>query len=117
MNLLDAAEWVLSAYATLQKGEAAYVIDTLTDTEFGAKEEKKFSERYPAIVSRYDDTQRGASLSATLFKDTADDTARNLVLAIRGTLERAGTPNDLTLTLRSVTVTRGCDQAVAIASW
>jgi len=98
MNLLDAAELVLSAYAVLQKGEAAYAIDTLTDTEFSAKEAKKFSGRYPEIVSRYDDTQRGASLSATLFKDIADDTARNLVLAIRGALELTGTPQDLTLT-------------------
>lgn len=67
---------------------------------------------------QYDDATNGAtSFSATVFKDTAGDAPGNLILAIRGTLERSGTPNDLTTDADIFTAGAGYDQIVAMANW
>lgn len=114
------AELALSAYATLSTG------DTQTQTialqmggdGLSAKQAEEFAKKYPTVLTQYTDTPAegglGTSFSATVFKDSSG----NLTLAIRGTAELIGTPNDILPSDRDILLAgAGFDQIVALWNW
>lgn len=112
--LYNEAELALASYATLENG--------LTDTNaqraalraagFTTKQAEEFAKRYTEVVTQFNDT--ATSFSATVFKDTSG----NLTLAIRGTLELTGNPNDLIPTDANIALNgAGYDQIVAMYNW
>ncbi|MDD5391304.1 MAG: hypothetical protein PHD37_18355, partial [Gallionellaceae bacterium] len=112
----NASELALAAYANLTPGatdvpirQAALVIAGLSP-----KQAEEFAKKYPEILTQYTDTPAegglGTSFSATVFKDTAG----NLTLAIRGTLEPGDfVPTDADIALAGA----GFDQIVALWNW
>jgi hypothetical protein len=113
-GLFASAELALASYASLhgntQTSDAAN-FSALKDAGFSAKQAEEFAKKYPTVVTQYNDT--GTSFSATVFKDTSG----NLTLAIRGTLELTGTPNDLTTDGDIALAGAGHDQIVAMVNW
>ncbi len=81
-----------------------------------AAQAAKFAETY-TVVTQYNDTLAegglGTSFSATVFKDAGG----NLTLAIRGTAELTGSPNDLTTDASIFAGGAGYDQIVALYNW
>jgi len=112
------AELAQASYAILQNGtniDANLVaLTSATGPVMSRKQAEKFIARYPTVVAQYDDSNNGSSFSATLFRN---EPTRGLTLAIRGTLELTGTPNDLTTDLDIFNSGAGYDQIVAMANW
>ena len=112
--LYDSSSLALAAYATLTSGptNAQQRRAALEAAGMSAKQAEEFARRYTTVVTQFNDT--ATSLSATVFADASG----NLTLAIRGTLELIGTPNDLTPTDLSVfSQGAGYDQIVAMFNW
>jgi len=81
-----------------------------------ASQAKQFAQTY-SVVTQYTDTPAegglGTSFSATVFKDAQG----NLTLAIRGTAELIGSPNDLTTDADIALAGAAYDQIVAMYNW
>ncbi|WP_418647604.1 hypothetical protein ACNQFN_22330 [Thauera butanivorans] len=110
------AELALASYSILSPGKPN--VANLTDRGFGLSQEQAeaFSDTY-TVVTQYTDTLAegglGTSFSATVFKDAGG----NLTLAIRGTAELTGTPNDLSTDGDIALNGAGYDQIVAMVNW
>lgn len=114
------AELSLASYAVLASNSPTTQssnIDALKRSGMSAKQAEEFAKKYPTILTQYNDTAaeggQGTSFSATVFKDDSG----NLTLAMRGTAELFGTPNDLS-TDSSISISgAGYDQIVAMYNW
>src|SRR3990167_3519104 len=116
-NLFDNAELALAAYATLTTSDLATQTTALKNAGLSASQADNFAPRYQ-VVTQFNDTPieggTGTSFSATVFKDTSG----NLTLAIRGTLELTGNPNDIIPTDANIAFNgAGYDQIVAMYNW
>ena len=121
--LFNNAELAFAAYSNLQFGStnSPVNIEALqVPRGFGmsATQATEFVKRYPTVVTQFNDTANeggmGTSFSATVFKDTTG----KLTLAIRGTAELTGTPNDIVPTDRDILLQgAGYDQIVAMVNW
>ncbi len=115
-KLFNDAELALAAYANLLTGPLTDQRARLESAGFSAEQAKQFAQTYK-VVTQYTDTPAegglGTSFSATVFKDTSG----NLTLAFRGTLELAGTPNDLSTDVDILAHGAGYDQIVAMYNW
>ncbi|MEZ5614543.1 MAG: calcium-binding protein [Rhodocyclaceae bacterium] len=117
-RLFSDAELALAAYARLLQGPSTDQSARLEAAGFSAKQAEEFARRYPVVVTQFNDTVAegglGTSFSATVFKDSAN----NLTLAIRGTAELIGSPNDILPTDANIgTAGAGYDQIVAMWNW
>lgn len=102
------AEFALAAYATLSA--RAPSIPELVSKGMSNPQAQRFASNY-SVVTQFNDT--GTSFSATVFADATG----NLTLAIRGTLELTGTPNDLIPTDADIAFNgAGYDQIVAMVN-
>jgi Ca2+-binding RTX toxin-like protein len=118
--ILKNAELSLASYAVLASNSPTAQssnIDALKQSGMSAKQAEEFAKQYPTVLTQYNDTAaeggQGTSFSATVFKDDSG----NLTLAMRGTAELFGTPNDLT-TDSSISISgAGYDQIVAMYNW
>ncbi len=96
-GLFDSAELSLASYSTLVQGETALQRLALQASGNGLSltQATDFATRFPTVVTQFNDTAAedgmATSFSATVFKDATG----KLTLAIRGTAELFGTPNDL----------------------
>lgn len=118
-DIFEQSQLALSAYSSLVAGISgqAYV-DSLVDQGQGMSDSqaKQFAQTY-FVVTQYNDTPAegglGTSFSATVFKDKDG----NLTLAIRGTAELIGSPNDLTTDADIALAGAAYDQIVAMYNW
>ena len=112
-RMFNDAELALAAYADLLHGSLADQRARLEAAGFSAKQAEEFAKKYPVVVAQFNDTAEGGmgtSFSATVFKDSAG----NLTLAIRGTLEYGDFfPTDANIQNDGV----GYDQVVAMWNW
>lgn len=107
-TLYQNAELAIAAYATLSQGPTSDQLQNLRAQGFSEKQSTEFARRYPTVVTQYTDT--ATSFSATVFKDTAG----NLTLAIRGTLEGGDfIPTDVDIAGYGA----GYDQIAAMYNW
>lgn len=121
--LFSNAEAALAAYSALQSGRTDNDANKLalvaaSGAGMALTQATEFATRYPTIITQFNDTPAeggmGTSFSATVFKDSTG----KLTLAIRGTLELTGTPNDLISTDADIAFAgAGYDQIVAMANW
>ncbi|WP_418647602.1 calcium-binding protein [Thauera butanivorans] len=111
---LSSAELALAAYASLSQGSPN--TEHLKEAGLSNKQAELFASNY-TVVTQYTDTLAegglGTSFSATVFKDAGG----NLTLAIRGTAELTGTPNDLSTDGDIAVNGAGYDQIVAMVNW
>jgi hypothetical protein len=117
-TLLEFSELALASYANLDPSKPTDgQITALNDADFTVTKAEAFAIRYPAVITQFNDTAAeggaGTSLSATIFKDAEG----NLTLAFRGTLEKLGTPNDLSTDADILGSGAAYDQIVAMANW
>ncbi|MEZ5617333.1 MAG: hypothetical protein R3E40_03525 [Rhodocyclaceae bacterium] len=117
-RLFNDAELALAAYANLMQGYLSDQRARLEAAGFSAKQAEEFARKYPTVVAQFNDTVAegglGTSFSATVFKDAAG----NLTLAIRGTAELMGSPNDILPTDANIAIAgAGYDQVVAMWNW
>lgn len=113
-RLFDAAELAQASYSSLEFGSTADQFGTLTQltgAQMSLAQATRFANAYPTVVTQYSDLP--TSFSATVFADGDG----NLTLAIRGTLEITGTPNDLSADLEIAGQGTAYDQIVAMANW
>ena len=98
-EIFNSSELAFASYASLLSGATAAQRGALEADNIGMSSTQSggFSSRFPTIISQFNDTAAeggmGTSFSATVFKDAS--MPGKLTLAIRGTLELAGAPNDL----------------------
>ena len=121
--LFNNAELAFAAYSNLQRGSTASPVNieglrAPNGAEMSATQAIEFAKRFPTIVAQFNDTPAeggmGTSFSATVFKDPTG----KLTLAIRGTHEKSGTPNDLVPTDTDIALWgAGYDQIVAMVNW
>ena len=118
--IFNASELALAAYANLTPGVTDNPIRqaALVAAGLSAKQAEEFAKKYPEILTQYTDTPAegglGTSFSATVFKDTTG----NLTLAIRGTAELVGTPNDILPSDTDIALAGASfDQIVALWNW
>lgn len=108
------AELSLAAYAALAPGVPNK--ENLKEAGFSDIQAQQFAAAY-TVVTQYNDTPAegglGTSFSATVFKDKDG----NLTLAIRGTAELIGSPNDLTTDADIALAGAAYDQIVAMYNW
>lgn len=115
-QVFQQAEFSLAAYSLLSPGEPNRT--NLQDSGRGLSEKQadSFATKYE-VIQQYNDTPAegglGTSFSATVFKDVQG----NLTLAIRGTAELIGSPNDLTTDADIALAGAAYDQIVAMYNW
>ncbi len=117
-RLFSDAELALAAYANLLHGSLADQSARLEAAGFSSKQAEEFARIFPTVVTQFNDTVAegglGTSFSATVFRDSA----HNLTLAIRGTAELMGSPNDIWPTDATIAASGvGYDQVVAMWNW
>jgi Ca2+-binding RTX toxin-like protein len=115
--ILSQSELALAAYATLNNSALSAQKARLKDAGLSDAQADTFAARY-AVLTQYTDTPAegglGTSFSATVFKDSSG----NLTLAIRGTVELIGTPNDILPSDRDILLAGASfDQIVALWNW
>ncbi len=110
------AELALASYTSLSPGIPNTIALQDDGKGLSTEQAKQFAQTYK-VVTQYTDTPAegglGTSFSATVFKDTSG----NLTLAFRGTLELAGTPNDLSTDADIAFQGAGYDQIIAMYNW
>lgn len=113
------SQMALAAYSSLASGISGQAyIDSLVDQGRGMSDSQanQFAKTY-SVVTQYNDTPAegglGTSFSATVFQDGAG----KLTLAIRGTAELIGSPNDLTTDADIALAGAAYDQIVAMYNW
>ena len=95
-NIVTQAELALASYSNLISGSLISQQTELRQDGKGlsAAQAANFASRY-TVVTQFNDTVAegglGTSFSATIFTDASG----NLTLAIRGTAELVGSPNDI----------------------
>ena len=104
------AQLSLAAYASLNTDSLNSQKTALKKADFTDSQANAIASTYD-VFAQYNDGI--TSFSATLFRNEIGD----VTLAIRGTLERIGTPNDLTTDLDIFSSGAGYDQIVAMANW
>ncbi len=111
-SIMQAGELALAAYANLLPGTMNQVAkDSLKDARMSAPQADNFASRY-SVVAQFNDS--ATSFSATVFRDAGG----NLTLAMRGTAELTGTPNDLQPTDTDIGLYgAGYDQIIAMCNW
>ncbi|WP_418647614.1 lipase family protein [Thauera butanivorans] len=102
--------FALAAYADLNSSALNSQKVNLKDAGLSDSQATQFAQTY-AVVTQYSDSD--TSFSATVFKDASG----NLTLAIRGTAELTGTPNDLSTDGDIAVNGAGYDQIVAMVNW
>jgi hypothetical protein len=127
--LFNNAELAFASYASLQPGLTGGAVNiealqTPSGNGMTSTQATKFALRYPDIIAQFNDTPAeggmGTSFSVTVFKDTVGNSAGNITIAFRGTLEinPFGTPNDILPTDANIFVEgAGYDQIVAMYNW
>jgi hypothetical protein len=114
-NYYANSELAMAAYANLIPGVNPIPALTYKDCGMSPAQAARFADTY-TVVAQYDDSVTGfgaTSFSATVFKDASG----NLTLAIRGTAELTGSPNDLTTDADIAISGAGYDQIVAMVNW
>ncbi|MDT3735113.1 MAG: hypothetical protein ROZ00_02695 [Denitratisoma sp.] len=120
-DICQNAELALAAYATFASNSVTADptnLAALRNAGLSAKQSEEFAKKYPAVVAQFNDTPDegglGTSFSATVFRDSAN----NLTLALRGTAELTGSPNDIWPTDATIATSGvGYDQIVAMWNW
>ena len=114
--IFQQSELALAAYANLNNSALSAQKASLKDAGLSDVQADTLASQY-AVLAQYNDTVAeggmGASFSATVFKDTSG----NLTLAIRGTAELTGSPNDLTTDSSIFASGAGYDQIVGMYNW
>jgi len=115
LEYLKQAEFALAAYANLPAGEPNQA--ALREAGMASPQATQFAGNY-TVLTQFNDTPAegglGTSFSATVFRDSSN----NLTLAIRGTAELVGSPNDILPTDANIaTAGAGYDQIVAMWNW
>ncbi|MDZ7805103.1 hypothetical protein [Thiohalophilus sp.] len=105
----------LASYANLVEGNIQDQLSSLVSEDgFVPKQAEKFAERYPNIVTQYNDSPEeggmDTSLSATVFMEEGSD---KLALAFRGTLELSDWSSGNDILLHGVAY----EQVVAMYNW
>ncbi|HSH28645.1 MAG TPA: hypothetical protein VK971_01960 [Thiohalobacter sp.] len=116
--LFNNAELALASYQSLFTGATRDQRSQLVNRDaMSSRQAEEFVRRYPTVVTQYDDATaaegHGTSFSATVFRDASG----NHTLAIRGTLELAGSPNDASTDIDIWQRGAGYDQIVAMVNW